>query len=59
MVYPALLLLMRTHRLPVVDVADPPAHLYGLVRFAERRNLVSACAITFQVAFTNDRGLTV
>ena len=43
MVYPALLPLMRTPRLPVVDWTDvPPADLNGLVRFAERRNLVSA-----------------
>jgi hypothetical protein len=42
MVYPALLPLMRTLRLPVVDVTDAPADLSGLVRFAERRNLVSA-----------------
>jgi len=48
MVYPALLPLMRTPRLPVVDWTDAPADLNGLVRFAERRNLVSACAITFQ-----------
>jgi hypothetical protein len=42
MVYPALLLLMRTSRLPVVDWTDVPADLNGLVRFAERRNVVSA-----------------
>ena len=46
MVYPALLPLlplMRTPRLPVVDWTDPsPADLNGLVRFAERPNLVSA-----------------
>jgi hypothetical protein len=42
MVYPALLPLMRTPRLPVVDELTPPADLNGLVRFAERRNLVSA-----------------
>ena len=42
MVYTALLPLMRTPRLPVVDWNDPPADLNGLVRFAERRNLVSA-----------------
>jgi hypothetical protein len=42
MVYPALLPLMRTPRLPVVDRTDAPADLNGLVRFAERRNLVSA-----------------
>ena len=42
MVYPALLPLMRTPRLPVVDWNDAPAYLNGIVRFAERRNLVSA-----------------
>jgi hypothetical protein len=42
MVYPALLPLMRTPRLPAVDGTDAPAYLNGLVRFAERRNLVSA-----------------
>jgi len=33
---------MHTPRLPVVDWTDAPADLNGLVRFAERRNLVSA-----------------
>jgi hypothetical protein len=42
MVYPALLPLMRTPRLPVVDLTDAPADLNGLVRFVERRNLFSA-----------------
>jgi hypothetical protein len=42
MVYPALLPLMCTPRLPVVDWTDAPADLNGLVRFAERRNMVSA-----------------
>ena len=42
MVYPALLPLMRTPRLPVIDWTDAPADLNGLVRFAERRNMVSA-----------------
>ena len=42
LVYPALLPLMRTPRLPVADWTDAPADLNGLVRFAERRNLVSA-----------------
>ena len=37
-----LLLLMRTPRLPVVDWTDAPTDLNGLVRFGERRNLVSA-----------------
>ena len=44
MVFPALLTLMRTTRLPAVDWTDTPADLNGLVRFAERRNLVSARA---------------
>ena len=34
--------LMRTPRLPVVDWTDAPADLNGLVRFAERQNMVSA-----------------
>jgi hypothetical protein len=42
MVHPALLPLIRTPRLPVVDWTDAPADLNGLVRFVERRNLVSA-----------------
>ena len=42
MVYPAILPLMRTPRLPVVDWTDAPADLNWLIRFAERRNLVSA-----------------
>ena len=41
-VYPALLTLMRTPRLPAVDRTDSPADLNGLVRFGERRNVVSA-----------------
>jgi hypothetical protein len=42
MVYPALLPLMRKSRLPAVDLTDAPADLNVLVRFAERRNVVSA-----------------
>ena len=42
MVYSPLLPLMRTPRLPAVEWTDAPADLNGLVRFAERRNLVSA-----------------
>ena len=42
MVYPALLPLMRTPRLPAADWTDTPADINGLVRFAERPNLVSA-----------------
>ena len=41
-VYPALLKLMRTLRLPAVDRTDAPTVINGLVRFGERRNLVSA-----------------
>ena len=41
-VYPALLTRMRTLRLPAVDWTDASANLNGLVRFGERRNLVSA-----------------
>jgi hypothetical protein len=48
MVYPALLPLMRTPRLPAVDWTDAPADLNGLVRFAKRRTLVSARVIIFQ-----------
>jgi hypothetical protein len=36
MVDPALLLLMRTPRLPVIDRPDAPADLNELIRFAER-----------------------
>ena len=39
---PLLLLLIRTPRLPVVDRTDAPTDLNGLVRFGERRILVSA-----------------
>ena len=42
MVYPALLMLMRTPRLPAVDWTDSPTNLNGLVSFGERRTLVSA-----------------
>jgi len=41
-VYPALLKLMRTTRLPAVDWTDAPTDLNGLFRFGERRNLGSA-----------------
>ena len=65
-----LLPLMRTPLLPVVEWTDTPANLNGLVRFAERWNLVSACvpshfkhslhfsatpcAITFQLDYTTE-----
>ena len=41
-VYPPLLKLMRTPRLPAVDRTDSPADLNGLVSLGERRNVVSA-----------------
>ena len=41
-VYPALLPLKRTPRLPAADWTDTPADINGLVRFAGRPNLVSA-----------------
>ena len=41
-VYPALLTLMRTPRLPAVDWTDSLADLNGLVRLGEKRKLVSA-----------------
>ena len=41
-VYPTLLKLMRTPRLPAVDWTESPADLNGLVRLGERRNQVSA-----------------
>ena len=42
MVYPPLLPLMHAPRLPVVDWTDASDDLNGLVRFAGRRNLISA-----------------
>ena len=33
----------HTSAVPVVDLTDAPTDLNSLVRFAERRNLVSAC----------------
>ena len=41
-VYPALLPLMRTPRLPAADWTDTPADINGLVRFTGRPNLVCA-----------------
>ena len=41
-VYPALLPLMRTPRLPAADWTDTPADVNGLVCFAGKPNLVSA-----------------
>ena len=40
--YPALLTLIRTPRLPAFDWTDSPANLNGLVRLGERWNVVSA-----------------
>ena len=54
MVYPALLPLMHTPRLPVVDWTDAlRADLNGLVRFARKtKSGFCACAITFQTQST-------
>ena len=57
MVYPELLPLMRTPRLPVVDWTDAPAGLNGLVRFAERRNLVSVRVSSFKTQSTTYKGV--
>jgi len=53
MVYAALLPMMRTPQLPVVDWTDAPADLNGLVRLAERRKMVSA-RVPFQKQSTTD-----
>jgi hypothetical protein len=59
-VYPALLPLMRTPRLPVVEWTDAPADLNGLIRFPERRNLVSArVASHFKSSLPNIRSLNI
>ena len=53
MVYPALLPLMGTPRLPVVDWTDAPADLNGLVLLARKtKSGFCACAITFQMQST-------
>jgi hypothetical protein len=44
MVDPALLPLMLTPQLPLLDCTNAPADLNGLVRFVERRNLFSVRA---------------
>jgi len=72
MVYPALLPLTHTPRLPVVDWTDAPADLNGLVRFAARRSLVSVhvsshfkrslvrrLEITYQISPQQSSSLTV
>jgi len=51
MMYPALLPLMRTPRLPAVDWTDD---LNRLIRFARKTNSgICACAITFQTQSTS------
>ena len=42
-VYLAVIMLMRTPRLPAVDWTDVPTDMNVLVSFSERRNLVSVC----------------
>ena len=54
MLYPSLLPLMRTPRLPAVDWIDSPADLNGLVPFRRKTNSgFCACAIRFQTSCTN------
>ena len=53
-VYPALLKLMRTHRLPAADWTDPPTDLNGLVRFGGKtKSGFCACAITFRTSYNS------
>jgi len=53
MVYPALLPLMHTPRLPVVDRTDAPADLNGTRPFCRKtKSDFCACAITFQTQST-------
>ena len=54
MVYPALLPLMRTPRLPVVDWTDVPRRFKWTHPFRRKTKCgFCACAITFQLASTN------
>jgi len=51
MVYPALLPLMRTPRLPVVDWTDTPRRFKWIRPFRRKtKSGICACAITFQLA---------
>ena len=53
MVYPALLPLMRTPRLPVVDWTDVPRRFKWTRPFRRKtKSCFCACAITFQLAST-------
>ena len=57
---PALLPLMRTLRLPVVDWIDAPADLNGLVPYAEKtKSGFCACVITFQTQSTDTLSLSL
>ena len=51
-VYPALLPLIRTPRLPAADWTDTPADINGLVRFAVKPSSFCACAIRFHFCST-------
>ena len=54
MVYPALLPLMRTPRLPVVDWTDAPRRVKWTLPFRRKtKYCFCACAITFQLPSTN------
>jgi hypothetical protein len=53
MVYPALLPLMRTPRLPVVDCTDAPCRFKWTRRFRRKtKSGFCACAVTFQTQST-------
>jgi len=46
----ALTSVMPTHKLPIFYRTDDTSDINGLVRFAERGNLVSACAPPISIA---------
>ena len=60
MVYPALLPLMHTHRLPVVDRSEAPRRFKwtGPLR-RKTKSVFCACAITFQTQSRIDRGVGI
>jgi hypothetical protein len=60
MVYPALLPLMRTARLPVVDWTDAPRRLKWTRPFRRKtKSGYCECAITFQTQSNTTEGITV
>ena len=56
-VYPALLKLTRTPRLPAIDWTDAPTDLNGLVLFrGKKKSGFCACAITFRTSLCSRLG---